>query len=358
MASYNNLKAAIRNAIYENGQKEITGDILQTQLLNMVTSLGKGYQFVGVATPSTTPIIGDEKIMYLASTAGTYSSFGGITLEQGEVAVLCYDAYWSKKSLGILGGGGSSGVLSFNGRTGNVTLTSSDISSFLVGYYNTSNANLASVDWTCRELHTNEVKPDSSNTLYFNATSFEFYSNSGTTLLVRDNDSCFNLTTYLGNNYIQSFNTSQTASADLYLTGLYSQNMPTLHLKADNTRAYGNFYATGQITAGTASDLRLKENIETLADFRKVLASLRGVSFDWKKLATEKCETLEGHDVGMIAQEVEELIPSAISPIFGDFKRLDYTKVIPYLVEGWKDQDTRITAMERKLDEIINLIKK
>ena len=61
MASYNVLKAFIRQFIKENENKEITGSVLQGVLLQLVDSLGAGFQFIDIATPETQPGTGDAK---------------------------------------------------------------------------------------------------------------------------------------------------------------------------------------------------------------------------------------------------------------------------------------------------------
>lgn len=100
MANYASLKAAIQQVVKTNGNNEITGALLQQSLLAMVNSLGANYQYAGVATPSTNPGTPDQNIFYIASTAGTYANFGGLSLENGEIAILKYNGVWSKDSTG------------------------------------------------------------------------------------------------------------------------------------------------------------------------------------------------------------------------------------------------------------------
>lgn len=100
MANYATLKAAIQQVIKTNGNEEITGALLQQSLLAMINSLGVGYQYMGIATPSTNPGTPDQNVYYIASTAGTYSNFGGIVLDDGEIAILKYNGNWSKDSTG------------------------------------------------------------------------------------------------------------------------------------------------------------------------------------------------------------------------------------------------------------------
>ena len=99
MANYATLKAAIAAALKQNGNNEITGALLQQQLLAMVNSLGAGYQFVDVATPSTNPGTPDQNVFYFAGYSGEYTNFGKISVGDGEMAVLCFNGTWTKKTL-------------------------------------------------------------------------------------------------------------------------------------------------------------------------------------------------------------------------------------------------------------------
>lgn len=104
MSNYANLKSAIQSVIKTNGNNEITGQLLQTELLAMINTLGYGYQFMGVASPNTVPGTPDAKVFYLAYEAGTYTNFGGIVVTG--FCVLKYATDWSKDDIPISGGGG------------------------------------------------------------------------------------------------------------------------------------------------------------------------------------------------------------------------------------------------------------
>lgn len=100
MANYNNLKAGIDAVIKTNGRQEISGAALNAQLKNMITELGAGYQYMGVATPATNPGTPDANVFYLASGAGTYTNFGGIVINEGEVCALVWNGTWTKQVTG------------------------------------------------------------------------------------------------------------------------------------------------------------------------------------------------------------------------------------------------------------------
>jgi lysophospholipase L1-like esterase len=102
MSKYSTLKAEIIASIKRNGAQAITGDLLQEKLLAMIDSLGEFYQFGGLALPSTEFTPGDEPVVFIAATPGTYTNFGGLVVADGEVALLVWDgSAWSKQTTDI-----------------------------------------------------------------------------------------------------------------------------------------------------------------------------------------------------------------------------------------------------------------
>ena len=96
MSNYNSLKATIDANIKQNGRQEITGQILNSVLNAMVTTLGTGYQFAGVATIATNPGTPDAKVFYIANGKGVYTNFGGININEDGVFLLVYNDTWTK----------------------------------------------------------------------------------------------------------------------------------------------------------------------------------------------------------------------------------------------------------------------
>ena len=97
MASWTILKAAIANIIKTNGNQEITGQLLQSVLNNIVSSIGENATFVGIATPSTNPGTPDGNVFYFATQPGTYVNFGGIKVENEAIIFLYNGTSWVKK---------------------------------------------------------------------------------------------------------------------------------------------------------------------------------------------------------------------------------------------------------------------
>lgn len=97
---WNNLKADIAEVIKTNGNHEITGQVLQTTLLQIVSSIGANAGFAGVATLATRPTTPDGAVFYLAGQEGTYVEFGGLEVASGELAVIEWNGVsWVKTTL-------------------------------------------------------------------------------------------------------------------------------------------------------------------------------------------------------------------------------------------------------------------
>lgn len=97
MAKWSVLKTAIADAIKANGNQEITGNLLQNVLTNIVSSVGENATFVGIASPTTNPGVPDGPVFYLALTSGTYPNFNGINVLGGELSFLYWDgSSWAK----------------------------------------------------------------------------------------------------------------------------------------------------------------------------------------------------------------------------------------------------------------------
>jgi autotransporter adhesin len=73
--AYDQIKKSIKSVIKENGNYEITGNVLQTVLLSMVDTLGPEYQFLGIATKSTVPVVVEGNSFYITTEVGTYTNF-------------------------------------------------------------------------------------------------------------------------------------------------------------------------------------------------------------------------------------------------------------------------------------------
>lgn len=100
MANWTILKEAIASVIKTNGNQEITGQLLQNALNNIITNVGENATFAGIATPTTNPGTPDGPVFYIATTAGSYSNFGSLEVSKGETTILQWNnGTWTKNAI-------------------------------------------------------------------------------------------------------------------------------------------------------------------------------------------------------------------------------------------------------------------
>jgi len=105
MSAFTTLRALINAQINTNGTKAITGAKLNGVLLEMVDELGAECQFGGLVLPSTPFTAGDFPVAFLATTAGTYTAFGGAVLDGAFLHILAWDgSAWSDTATDIPAG--------------------------------------------------------------------------------------------------------------------------------------------------------------------------------------------------------------------------------------------------------------
>jgi hypothetical protein len=96
------------------------------------------------------------------------------------------------------------------------------------------------------------------------------------------------------------------------------------------------------------SDRRLKNNPVVIENPINMLNSLSGYKFTWNEKSGK--ENYGKDDYGVIAQEVEKIMPEAVHEVNG-IKRVSYNKLIPVIIEAIKDMNERIKYLENKLKE-------
>ena len=109
----------------------------------------------------------------------------------------------------------------------------------------------------------------------------------------------------------------------------------------------GEIRAAGDITAYYSSDERLKENITNIKEPLQKLSYINGVEFDW--IPKEGIHSNEGHDVGVIAQQVEKVLPELVTDRENGYKAVRYEKIVALLIEAVKEQQLQIDELKSKL---------
>ena len=105
----------------------------------------------------------------------------------------------------------------------------------------------------------------------------------------------------------------------------------------------GNLTASGNLNSN--SDIKLKTNIKTLTDSLDKVLSLRGVEYDRIDLEGNP------HQIGVIAQEVEEIVPELVSESDG-IKNVSYGNITALLIEAIKEQQEQINNLKQEIQNL------
>jgi hypothetical protein len=104
--------------------------------------------------------------------------------------------------------------------------------------------------------------------------------------------------------------------------------------------------ASGDVIAFGSSDKRLKDNIQPIENPLEKMDKIGGYTFDWN----DKQEAYQGHDVGVIAQEIEEVLPEVVMTRGTGYKAVKYEKIVPLLIESIKELQKKVEDIEKNCD--------
>ncbi len=111
----------------------------------------------------------------------------------------------------------------------------------------------------------------------------------------------------------------------------------------DTTTVNGNLYVTQDIFAFyTPSDKNWKDNVVPISDALDKIISISGNTFDWNEKAPQS-----GKDVGVIAQEIQEVLPEAVSEREDGHLSVSYQKLVPLLIEAIKELKQEIDDLKK-----------
>tara|TARA_A100000172_G_C3040350_1_gene110208 strand:- start:47 stop:994 length:948 start_codon:yes stop_codon:yes gene_type:complete len=107
----------------------------------------------------------------------------------------------------------------------------------------------------------------------------------------------------------------------------------------------GAVSASGDVIAFQSSDERLKDNIQPIDSPLEKIFKINGVSFDWN----DKQDLYSGRDVGVIAQEIESVLPEIVQTRESGMKAVRYEKIVALLIEAIKEQQLQIDELKARL---------
>jgi hypothetical protein len=117
-----------------------------------------------------------------------------------------------------------------------------------------------------------------------------------------------------------------------------------------NTLVQGTISAFGDVIAYSSSDARLKDNITVIESPLEKVSKINGVSFNWND--KQSAYEVGKKDIGVIAQEVEEVLPELVTTRDNGYKAVRYEKIVALLIEAIKEQQTQINSLTDKLNNL------
>jgi hypothetical protein len=157
--------------------------------------------------------------------------------------------------------------------------------------------------------------------------------------------------------FLAGYNLSSNQNCTFYTQCSHVRN----HLNVGGTgnacnTTTGRIDATNDIVAYATSDKRLKCNIKPIENSLCKVIGVSGNTFDWKELTKEETKTIHGNtgkDVGVIAQEIEAILPEAVTTRDSGYKAVNYEKIVPLLIEAIKDLTVKVEELELKISRDI-----
>ena len=158
----------------------------------------------------------------------------------------------------------------------------------------------------------------------------------------------FDITTQTDSKYLRS-NANDTASGIITLSNSTASTTKTTGalVVTGGVGISGALNVGGDVVAYASSDERLKDNIELISNPIEKVQSLKGVTWNWNENADELQQSLP--NVGVIAQDVEKVLPQLVTDRDNGFKGVDYAKLTGLLIEAIKDQQKQIDELKSKL---------
>jgi len=157
------------------------------------------------------------------------------------------------------------------------------------------------------------------------------------------NSASFNGLTVFENS--SSFNNTVTVNADSVFTGSLS-----IGFTSPATNTVGRIDAANDVVVFSTSDERLKTNIRLIDNPLAKVNAIRGIKFDWiEDPSLQELHGFSGPDVGVVAQEVESVLPDIVSDKFTGYKGVKYDRLVPLLIEAIKELHSKVQDLEDRL---------
>ena len=110
------------------------------------------------------------------------------------------------------------------------------------------------------------------------------------------------------------------------------------------------------ITLSVTSDRRYKKDIAAVQNANDIISKLQGVTYKFKKDEYKAQKFDDKKQIGFIAQDVEKVLPEAVSKDKDGYYAINYIAIIPVLTEAIKSQNSKIDALQNEIAEIKQML--
>lgn len=121
---------------------------------------------------------------------------------------------------------------------------------------------------------------------------------------------------------------------------------------SNNVNATGNVVAGGDVIAFNSSDARLKEDIIPIANALATIDQINGYTFKWKEDDNSIDIPRQGNDIGVLAQEIQSVLPCIVSEKTNGYLGVDYQRLVPLLISCIKELKTEVTKLQDEVRQI------
>lgn len=130
-------------------------------------------------------------------------------------------------------------------------------------------------------------------------------------------------------------------NAHLHVAEVYDIDNSNFYLDFGNTG--DSLKVAGDVVAFVSSDKRYKDNILNISNPLDKLSKINGVSFNWNEISHKETGK---KDIGVIAQEIEEVLPEIVETRDNGYKAVDYPKLTALLIEAVKELSNKVKKLE------------
>jgi hypothetical protein len=127
----------------------------------------------------------------------------------------------------------------------------------------------------------------------------------------------------------------------------YDSNNTAFYLDASSTGTSLN--VAGDVVGYSSSDIRYKDNVKPIENALDKIDKIKGYTFEWNELSHKQTGK---KDIGVIAQEVEEILPEIIDTRDNGYKAVDYPKLTALLIQSVKEQQIIINDLKSRIEKL------